>query len=483
MRVIMIVARACRHIHVDKSSQAVVLAEIAPCIFIAGSAIANVAHRVQPDERGPLAIVPQAQCFLCSPDGSGLATVLVNDNLRYLALGAEARLDEVHLSLYHRQVVLRAALQNKARTQRSQIWNAGYVEKDILRQHICESGQDLFRTPPLALEVHNIGLHEDRAAIAERGHGLGSEGNIGKFLYLFAKTFRSRLQKVAVSRRALCIELEVLHPAVLEDDQLNVLPANINDDVRIVIELKCRFRLLNRLHQSHVCVHHILQDVFRVSGRAYTQNLKRGAFALDLFPQLLEHLDPILDRVAIRKLAGLTKNFALLAQQDRLGGSGTPIDADKTRNRLAWQEFRGDELFLAVFLLESHQLGVFCDQAFAAGTRFFFCPAVVDVIEQLFYAEVLANGELFILAELDRSKGGKVLRVFWNLDQLLRLHAFRNFNLALLPHERNICLPRFTHSLDEAIGAAQQQYMWAQGVSARKHAQILQHNGFKQRRH
>ena len=144
---------------------------------------------------------------------------------------------------------------------------------------------------------------------------------------------------------------------------------------------------------------------------------------------------------------------------------------------------RGDEFLFAVFLLEGHELGVFCHQAFAAGTGFFLCAAVVDVIEQLFYAEVLSNGELFILAEFDRAKGGKVLRVFRNLDQLLRLHAFRNFDLTLLPHDRNIRLPRFTHSLDEAVGAAQQQYMWAQGVSARKHAQILQHNGFKQRRH
>ena len=113
----------------------------------------------------------------------------------------------------------------------------------------------------------------------------------------------------------------------------------------------------------------------------------------------------------------------------------------------------------------------------------FFCAAVVDVIEQLLHAQISADLRLFILAEFDRAQSGKILRIFRNLDQLLGLHALRNFDLALLPHARNIRLPRLTHSLDEAVGAAQQQYMRAQGMPARQHAQILQHDGFEERSH
>jgi hypothetical protein len=45
--------------------------------------------------------------------------VLVHDNLRLFAVGAEAGLDEINFGLYNRKVVLRAALQDKAGAERS----------------------------------------------------------------------------------------------------------------------------------------------------------------------------------------------------------------------------------------------------------------------------------------------------------------------------------------------------------------------------
>ena len=190
--------------------------------------------------------------------------------------------------------------------------NAGDVEKDILRQHIGEPGKDLLRPPALALEVHDVGLHEDRAAISEGGHGLGGEGDIGEFLHLHAEAFGSRLQEVSVAGRALRVQLEVLNAAVFEDDELDVLAADIDDDVRIVVELQRGLSMRDRFHQRHVCVQHIFEDVFGVAGRSHAENLERRALALDLLAQLLEHLDRVLDRIAIRKLIGLAKNFAVL---------------------------------------------------------------------------------------------------------------------------------------------------------------------------
>src|SRR5580658_3020988 len=121
------------HIDVDKGTQAIVFAEVAAGVFIARGAIANVGHRLQADKRGLLAVLPQAQGLLRGANRTRLATVLVHDNLRHFALGAEARLDEIYFGLYHRQVVLRAALENEARPQRSQIGDAGNVEEYIFR--------------------------------------------------------------------------------------------------------------------------------------------------------------------------------------------------------------------------------------------------------------------------------------------------------------------------------------------------------------
>ena len=82
--------------------------------------------------------------------------------------------------------------------------------------------------------------------------------------------------------------------------------------------------------QRDIGVQDIFEDVFGISGGTDTQNFQRGAFALDLLPQLLKHLNPVLDRIAVGKLIGLAKDFAAGAQQDRLGGGGSAIDADKT---------------------------------------------------------------------------------------------------------------------------------------------------------
>ncbi len=70
LHMIMIVIRARGHVDVDKGAQAIVLAEVASGVFIARGAIANVAHRFQPDKGGPLAVLPQTQGLLCGTDGA-----------------------------------------------------------------------------------------------------------------------------------------------------------------------------------------------------------------------------------------------------------------------------------------------------------------------------------------------------------------------------------------------------------------------------
>ena len=54
-------------------------------------------------------------------------------------------------------------------------------------------------------------------------------------------------------------------------------------------------------------------------------------------------------------------------------------------------------------------------------------------------------------------QGGEVLGVLWDLDQLFGSHAFGNLYFALLPHTRDICLPRLAHAADEAIRTAEQK--------------------------
>src|ERR1700759_2785761 len=45
------------HVNIDKSAQAIVLAEVAARVFVAGGTVADILHLLQTDERGLLAVV------------------------------------------------------------------------------------------------------------------------------------------------------------------------------------------------------------------------------------------------------------------------------------------------------------------------------------------------------------------------------------------------------------------------------------------
>src|ERR1700759_5868697 len=119
-----LLASAC-DVDINEGAQAVVLTEVAARILIASGAIADVRHRIDADEGRLFAVLPEPQCFLGSADRSGFSAVLMDNDLRLLALGPETGLYEIHFCFHHCQVVLRAALQHEARSQRGEIWNAG----------------------------------------------------------------------------------------------------------------------------------------------------------------------------------------------------------------------------------------------------------------------------------------------------------------------------------------------------------------------
>src|SRR5260221_329701 len=54
--------------------------------------------------------------------------------------------------------------------------------------NVREACHDLFRFPALALEIDDIRLHEDRAAIPEHRHCLGAERQVRVFLHVMPET-------------------------------------------------------------------------------------------------------------------------------------------------------------------------------------------------------------------------------------------------------------------------------------------------------
>src|ERR1017187_6783065 len=471
---------------VDERAQALVLAEVAAGGFFARGLVIDVRAGVEADERRLPAVVPEAPGFQPRADRAGLATVLVNNDVGLHVLALEARLDKIHLGLHRGQVVLRAALQQEALADGRQVGNLRNVKPDILGQNVAQAGHDLFRLPTLPLEIHDVALHEHCATIAERGVSVGPECRIGVLLHRHVKALRGGLQEVAVARRTLRIQLEILHAAVLQDDDLDVLAAHVANHVHVVVKVKTGLGMGHRLDQRRVGADHVLQDVLGISRGADTQNLQVCALIADLCVELLQNLDSVFNRIALGKLVRLGQDAALvvLGKEHGFGGRGSAIQSHEAFHHISRLEGDGREFLGAVFLFERRQLRFILRQAAGAALLgLLLLAAHGDVPLQLLVADILPDFIVFRFAEFHRTDGGEILRVVGSLDEVFRRYAFRQRGVALFPDLRDIALPAIAHALDVAVRAAQQQHHRQQRVAARQHRQVLHDDGLEQRRH
>src|SRR4029077_20523651 len=99
-----------------------------------------------------------------------------------------------------------------------------------------------------------------------------------------------------------------------------------------------------------------------------------------------EHLDGVLDGIAVGQLIRLAEDVAALVEQDCLGGRRTAVDSDEARDRASLLEHSGRELPGAVCVLENIEVSRLVDQALASGLGFFFLTSEIYVVDQLLVA-------------------------------------------------------------------------------------------------
>ena len=204
---------------VDEGAQTLVLAERAAGRFVAGGGEGERLHPVEPDERA-LPAVAHADRLAGSAEGAALAGVRVDVDLRV----RHASFDEVVLGLDHGEVVVCPSLEEEGLAEAGQVRLLDDVEPDVLGQGQGEAGHDLRRLPAELLEVRDVLLQEDGAAVVKSRRPLGAERDVGPLADVIAEAGGRALEEVAVAGRALRVELEVLDGARLHDDDLDVLP-------------------------------------------------------------------------------------------------------------------------------------------------------------------------------------------------------------------------------------------------------------------
>ena len=230
-------------------------------------------------------------------------------------------LDVVHLRLHRGQVVLGAALQHElAARGRPAAALPDHVLPDVLGQHLGQAREQLLLGEALLLEVHPVGVEEHGAAVAELGRQLRLEGRVGVLGDREAELVGHRLQQHAVAGRALVGELEGLDVAVLHEQDLDVLAADVADDVDVAEIVHRAHHVGDRLDDVHVgACSALLEHVRRVAGRAEADDLQRGALRLCTRRRsAAEQVLGVLDRVA------LTRGCRLFIRMSPCSSSSTP---------------------------------------------------------------------------------------------------------------------------------------------------------------
>src|ERR1700681_655694 len=135
----------------------------------------------------------------------------MHDNFRVRDFGA----NKIDLRLHHREIFVRAALQNIFFADLREIVQSTGIDPDIQRKNGTQRGEDFLRLPTLALLVDDIALQEDAASHRELWHRLCAKRPIRDFAEGNAESFGDALEESSVSRRALRVQAEITHRAVL----------------------------------------------------------------------------------------------------------------------------------------------------------------------------------------------------------------------------------------------------------------------------
>ena len=466
--------------HVDEGAHAFVLAEVAPRVVVALGLERDALGRVEADERRLASLPPQADGLEARADRAGLAAVLVEHDVGLAHLALEVVADEVDLRLDRRQVALRAALQHEPPAEPREVGRLGHVEEHVPGQHGGQAGENLLRLPAVALHVGDLRLQEQHAPLAEHRHLARGERRLGELLDRVAEAARDGLQEVPVAGRAGRVQPEVLHPAAVHHDDLDVLAADVDDDVRVLVDVQRGVGVRHRLDQRGVAGEHVLQDVLGVAGGDQPRHLDPRPLRLDLAPDRPEHLDGVLDRVAARQLVRLGEHAPVLVEQHGLGGGRARVEADERADLVAGRQPRRLPRRPLVQLPELGEIHP--RRADGGGAPPRLAAPAGDGLGEPRRPRVLDRLAL-AARELDAAQRAVVLRHRRRDDEVLGPRAVRQRDAALAPAPGDVRLPRLAQRGNERVRPPDQQHAWRQGAPAREHAEVLQDDGVEQRGH
>ena len=267
------------------------------------------------------------------------------------------------------------------------------------------------------------------------------------------------------------------------EQDLDVLPADVADDVDVAEVLDGRHHVRDRLDDVHVGAQRFLEDVRRVASRAEADHVEGRTLIVDGRLDLREQLLGIGDRVALRELVLFRQDVTVLVDEHGLRRSRAAVEADDAAHLLARAEGRRLEARDRIGAAELFELGLLAHERRPRRVAELCLPSAVDERFERIEAAIRADAGRFVQPVHDRAVRGVVLRVGRHENQFLERHVGRVLEPARSPRLWNPLAPARLQEREERIRAAEQQHLRPQRVAARQDRKVLHDDRVGQRAH
>ena len=174
----------------------------------------------------------------------------------------------------HGVVVECAALHDDVVAELADILELHDLEERILDDGERDAGRDVGDVSALFLRLLDLRVHEDRAARAEVYGGLRVDGFGRELRRRHVQALGEVLDEGAAAGRARFVERDVADTAVLDEEALHVLAADVEHEGDIRAEFLCRPQVCERLDLAAVSMQGSLDNGLTIARRHRARNLR-----------------------------------------------------------------------------------------------------------------------------------------------------------------------------------------------------------------
>ena len=160
----------------------------------------------------------------------------------------------------------RAALHNDVLTEVVRRVGADNLVQRVLDNGYRQTGGNRVNARAVLLRLLDRGVHEHRAARTEVDGVLGEQTELAEFLDGVPHRAGERLDERAAAGRARLVERNIVDALVADFEALDVLTANVDDEINIRAEMARRAEVRDRLDQTEIHAERILDERFAVAG-------------------------------------------------------------------------------------------------------------------------------------------------------------------------------------------------------------------------